>query len=167
MAFFQEPPRLANVFDEDPMLADYLCRVLPDPAARAITAELRELAEVAVRLHTFQLADRENEPVLTQWDPWGNRVDHIEVSPLWKEAARLSAVHGLVAAGYEPTWGEHARVVRALADEDLHTIGLGIETVVAQDQTSGRERGGARRPVTGPDGHHRRAHAIDDAGDIR
>jgi acyl-CoA dehydrogenase len=110
MAFFQEPPQLANVFDEDPMLGDYLCRVLPDPAAKAITSELRELGDLAVRLHTFQLADRENEPVLTQWDAWGNRVDRIEVSPLWKEAQKLSAVHGLVAAGYEPTWGEHARV---------------------------------------------------------
>ena len=110
MAFFQEPPQLANVFDEDPLLGDYLCRVLPDPAAKAITSELRELGDLAVRLHTFQLADRENEPVLTQWDAWGNRVDRIEVSPLWKEAQKLSAVHGLVAAGYEPTWGEHARV---------------------------------------------------------
>ena len=35
-------------------------------------------------LYAFQLADRLNEPVLTQWDAWGNRIDRIEVSPLWK-----------------------------------------------------------------------------------
>jgi len=110
MAFFQEPPRLANTFDEDPLLADYLYRVLPDPAARSITSELRELGELSGGLYGFQLADREHEPVLTQWDAWGNRIDHIEVSPLWKEAHKLAAVHGLVAAGYEATWGEHARV---------------------------------------------------------
>ena len=110
MAFFQDPPRLANCYDDDPWLGDYLARVLPDTAARSITAELRELGDLSARLHPVQLADLPNEPVLTQWDAWGNRIDHIEVSPLWKEAQHLSAVHGLVAAGYEPTYGEHARV---------------------------------------------------------
>ena len=53
--------------------------------------------------------DRDNEPVLTQWDAWGNRVDRIEVSPLWREAQVIAARHGMVAAGYEPTYGAHAR----------------------------------------------------------
>ena len=109
MAFFQDPPRLGNQFDDDPMLGDLLCRILPDEIARQITPELRELGDLAVRLRDLQQADRLNEPVHTPWDPWGNRIDHIEVTPLWKEAARLAAVHGMVAAGYEPTFGEHAR----------------------------------------------------------
>src|SRR4029079_16626098 len=44
-----------------------------------------------------------------QWDAWGHRVDQIEVTPLWKEAQVLAARHGLVAAGYEPRFGAHAR----------------------------------------------------------
>src|SRR5436190_14794788 len=104
MAFFQEPPRLGNAYDEDPMLADALCRLLPSDVLRAIEPELREVGELSARLHTTQLGDRLNEPTLTQWDAWGHRIDHIEVSPLWKEAQRLAAVHGMVAAGYEPAF---------------------------------------------------------------
>jgi acyl-CoA dehydrogenase len=109
MAFFQEPPQLGNTYDEDPVLADHLARVAPDLAA-AITDELRELGALAGGpWYRASLADRENEPVLTQWDAWGNRVDLIEVSPWWREAQQLAARWGLVAAGYEPRWGRHAR----------------------------------------------------------
>src|SRR5690349_7321697 len=109
MAFFQDPPQLANTFESDVVLRDVLDRTLPEGARTSITSELRELGDLAARLYPVQLADRDNEPVHTPWDPWGNRIDRIEVSPLWREAAKLSAVHGLVAAGYEPTWGPHAR----------------------------------------------------------
>ncbi|HTJ41265.1 MAG TPA: acyl-CoA dehydrogenase family protein [Kofleriaceae bacterium] len=109
MAFFQDPPRLGNQYDDDPMLADHLARVAPE-MARAIEGELRELGALSGGpLREQSLAERELEPVLTQWDAWGNRVDHIEVSPLWKHAARLAAEHGLVAAGYEPRFGAYAR----------------------------------------------------------
>ncbi len=110
MAFFQDPPRLGNQFDDDPMLGDHLARVLPDAARKEIEAELKELGALAAGpLRAMQIADRANEPVHTAWDPWGNRIDHIEVTPVWKHAARLAAERGLVAAGYEKTWGEHAR----------------------------------------------------------
>ena len=61
-------------------------------------------------LYRLQLADRENEPTLTQWDAWGNRVDRIEVTPLWKRAERLAAEQGLVAAAYERRHGAFSRV---------------------------------------------------------
>src|SRR5689334_19789192 len=104
MAFFQDPPRLANQFDDDPLLPSWIARHVP-----AIESELRAIGELAVECYAKQLADRENEPVLVQWDAWGNRVDRIEVSPLWREAQVLAAKHGLVAAAYEPRHGVHAR----------------------------------------------------------
>jgi alkylation response protein AidB-like acyl-CoA dehydrogenase len=110
MPFFQEPPRLANTFDEDPILGDYLARVAPVLVAE-LTPELRELGALAAGpWYEASLADRTNEPVLTQWDPWGNRVDQIEVSAVWKEAQKIAATWGLVAAGYEPVYGPLARV---------------------------------------------------------
>jgi len=102
MPFFQEPPRLGNQFDDDPMLPSWIARFAP-----AFADELRAIGDLSVECYAKQLADRDNEPVLTQWDAWGNRVDRIEVSPLWREAQVLAARHGMVAAGYEP--GEHAR----------------------------------------------------------
>jgi acyl-CoA dehydrogenase len=111
MPFFQDPPRLENTFRDDALLTEYLARVLPSPMIGAISPELDALGHAAAtRLLDLQRADRLREPTLTQWDAWGKRVDRIEVTPLWHEAARLAATHGLVAAGYEKTWGEHARV---------------------------------------------------------
>jgi alkylation response protein AidB-like acyl-CoA dehydrogenase len=110
MAFFQEPPRLGNQFDDDPMLGDLLCRILPPEIAEAITPELRDVGDLSANLYPVQRADRLNEPVHTPWDAWGNRIDHIEVSPLWKLAQPIAAERGMVAAGYEPRFAEHARM---------------------------------------------------------
>ena len=63
MAFFQEPPRLGNQFDDDPMLVSWIARFCPD-----LAAELHEIGNLAVEYYGKQLADRRNEPVLTQWD---------------------------------------------------------------------------------------------------
>ena len=106
MAFFQQPPQLGNQFDDDPLLPSWIARHLPDDA---VASELRELGELAVEHYARQLEDRSNEPVLTQWDAWGQRVDHIEVSPLWREAQIVAARRGMVAAAYEPRFGAHAR----------------------------------------------------------
>ncbi len=105
MPFFQEPPRLGNQFDDDPLLRTWVARFLPE-----IAPELHALGDLAVEHYGKQLADRENEPVLTQWDAWGQRIDRIEVSPLWREAQGVAARHGMVAAGYEPRFGAKARV---------------------------------------------------------
>src|SRR6187431_3114406 len=108
--FTQAAPRLGNQYDDDPLLQELLARMLPPPMVAGIEPELRHLGDLAGgELYRFQLADRLNEPRLVSWDAWGNRIDEVEVSPLWKHAAVLSAEHGLVAAGYEPTWGPHAR----------------------------------------------------------
>jgi acyl-CoA dehydrogenase len=111
MSFFQEPPRLGNQYDEDALLRSYLAHRLPEDLGRALEGELRELGELGGGpLYAFQLKDRLNEPELVQWDAWGQRVDQIELSPLWREAEALSARRGLVAAAYEQAQGEHSRV---------------------------------------------------------
>ncbi len=111
MAFIQDAPQLGNQYDDDPMLASFLARTLSVDELAAIEPELRELGELSGgHFRTMQLADLRNEPVLTQWDAWGRRIDHIEVSPLWKEAAKLAAQRGLVATGYDAPLGARARL---------------------------------------------------------
>ena len=111
MAFFQPPPSLGNQFDEDRVLRSYLARVLPDDARHDIAPALSELGALAAgELYQLQAADRLNEPVLTPWDPWGNRVDHIEVTALWKRAAVIAAEYGLVAVAYERRHGALSRI---------------------------------------------------------
>jgi alkylation response protein AidB-like acyl-CoA dehydrogenase len=112
-SFFQVPPSLGNQFDDDRVLLGYLARALPPDLLRAHENELRGLGEDAGgRLYRLQLEDRLNEPRLTSFDPWGKRIDHIELTPLWKEAARIAAERGLVATAYEGVGGPLARVLQ-------------------------------------------------------
>ena len=111
MPFRQEPPQLGNQYEDDRALRSYLKRALPPDVLGEIEPSLAELGELAGgALYRMQLEDRLNEPRLTQWDAWGERVDRIEVSPLWRVAERLAAERGLVATAYERRHGAHSRV---------------------------------------------------------
>lgn len=111
MAFYQTPPTLGNQFDDDRVLGAYLKRTLtPDVHAR-IVPELREMGDLAGHeMYRMQLEDRLNEPRLESWDAWGKRKDHIEVSPLWKKAAKVACEHGLIGTAYEKQTGDAARI---------------------------------------------------------
>ena len=109
--FNQPPPQLGNQYDDDRVLRSYLKRVLPEDVHHDIEPALRELGALSGgELYQMQLADRLNEPTLTQWDPWGNHIDHIEVTPLWRRAEKLAAEFGVVAAAYEGTHGRFDRI---------------------------------------------------------
>ena len=111
MAFQQQPPALGNQYHDDPVLKSYLKRVLPPDVLSDIEPELIEMGRLAGDdLYQMQLADRLNEPVLTQWDAWGNRIDHIELTPVWREAEKIAAEYGLVAIAYEQKHGQYSRV---------------------------------------------------------
>ena len=109
--FNQPPPSLANQYDDDRVLRSYLQHALPPDVLAAVGPELKEMGQMAGGpLHAFQLADRLNEPRHTPWDAWGNRIDQIEVSPLWRAAEQLAARSGLIAIPYERKHGAWSRV---------------------------------------------------------
>lgn len=111
MLFFQSAPQLGNQYRDDRFLADYLRRKLRPEVLRDIEPELDRLGELAGgELYRMQLEDRLHEPVLTQWDAWGNRIDRIELSPLWQRAAVIAARSGLVAIPYEAAHGRYSRI---------------------------------------------------------
>lgn len=109
--FQQAPPTLGNQYTDDLLLRPYLKRVLPAEVLGDIEESLMEMGRLAgAELYELQLADRLNEPTLTQWDAWGNRVDRIELTPLWRLAERIAAEHGVVATAYEQRHGSLSRV---------------------------------------------------------
>ena len=111
MAFFQAPPTLGNQFGDDRVLRSHLTRVLPPDVLREIAPALEHMGELAGgHLFRMQMEDRLNEPKLVQWDAWGHRVDRIEVSPLWREAAVIAAEQGVVATAYEKKHGALSRL---------------------------------------------------------
>jgi len=111
MAFFQEPPTLGNLYTSDRALRSYLARALPADVMRAVEPELAEMGELSGGF--FWELDRRyrgTEPRLVQWDPWGNRIDAIEITPVWEAAARVAAEKGVVATAYERKHGELSRI---------------------------------------------------------
>jgi alkylation response protein AidB-like acyl-CoA dehydrogenase len=110
MSFTQTPPRLGNQYDEDAALRSLLARILPADVLADVEPSLREMGRISAELYPAQLADRRSEPTLTQWDAWGNRVDRIELTPLWREAERIAAEQGVVATAYERAHGSLSRV---------------------------------------------------------
>ena len=110
-SFIQSPPRLGNQYTDDRPLRSLLRRRLPQDVYGDIEPTLREMGELAGgELYRLQLEDRSNEPSLTQWDAWGERVDEIRLSPLWQKARMLAAQHGVVATAYEARHGRFSRL---------------------------------------------------------
>lgn len=109
--FVQTPPVLGNQYRGDPFLRGYLRRKLPGDVLREVEPQLDELGDIAGNeLYPLQLEDRANEPRLVQWDAWGNRVDRIEVTAVWKRAADIAARSGLIAIPYERAHGRYSRI---------------------------------------------------------
>ncbi len=137
--FNQPAPTLGNQYESDRVLREYLQRTLPPDVLKACEDELAEMGELAAgELHQLLLRDRLNEPVLTHWDPWGNRVDHIQLTPLWERAQVVAAERGLIATAYERKHGAYSRVLQqALVylfapSSDVYTCPLAMTDGAAQ-----------------------------------
>jgi len=112
-SFVQAPPRLGNQYHDDRVLRGYLARTLPEEALAGAAPALERMGALAGgELYAQQLAERGLEPALEQWDAWGNRVDRIALTPLWRRAEELAAREGLVALAYEAPFGRHSRVLQ-------------------------------------------------------
>src|SRR6186713_1620113 len=146
--FIQSPPVLGNQYRDDAFLLSYLQRQLPAAMLAEIEPGLAEMGELAGgELYRLQLQDRLNEPRLTQWDAWGNRIDRIEVSPLWQRAAAIAASSGLIAIPYERKHGRYSRIHQFAAvylfhpSSDVYTCPLAMTDGAARTlSVSGNQR---------------------------
>jgi acyl-CoA dehydrogenase len=111
--FFQEPPRLPNTYRSDAVLREYLERLLPAEVRAEVDPELDRMGEAAAgELSRLAEQAEASPPRLVQYDPWGRRVDRIEVSPAWTELHAVQARAGLCALPYEDRHGRHDRIVQ-------------------------------------------------------
>lgn len=106
--FFQERPLLTNPFTQDALLRAYLQRHLPEQQVQQdlLLFGERLVSEIEALGRQCELSP----PVLQHYDAWGRRVDRILTCDAWTRLKHISAQEGLVAAGYERTYGEWSRV---------------------------------------------------------
>jgi len=109
--FRQEGPVLPDPWESDPMLRGFVAREAPPDLRSAAEADLRRFATRAARELPALAADAErHEPRLVRFDPWGRRVDRIDVADGWRALHRVSAEEGLVALGHDAALGPFGRV---------------------------------------------------------
>lgn len=109
--FFQDPPRLPNLYRSDTLLRRYLERVLPPEVRAEIEPELDDMGALAAgELWELALRCLRDEPVHMPFDAWGRRIDEVRVNELWRRCARIAAERGLVAIPYERRHGPWSRV---------------------------------------------------------
>jgi alkylation response protein AidB-like acyl-CoA dehydrogenase len=110
MSFVQAAPQLGHPWREDRVLRAWVARVLPEPLRRDAGASFVALGDYALHAYARQATTTPAEPVLTNWDVWGNRVDRIELTETWREGPAIAARQGLVADGHDRALGGFTRV---------------------------------------------------------
>lgn len=109
--FVQDPPRLGNQFDTDPQLQMLFKRVMPAELRRTLEPGLHALGQRTVdEIWALGRAAEQQPPRHVPFDPWGHRIDQLEVSAAWRALERIAVEEGLVATGYERKEGELSRV---------------------------------------------------------
>ncbi|MEO7068772.1 MAG: acyl-CoA dehydrogenase family protein [Rhodanobacter sp.] len=108
MGFLQDAPQLSHPWRSDRLLHALLDRILPTSRRPALDTDLDALGDYAQMAWQRASTQTRRKPVLTQWDPWGRRVDRIELTTAWQEGPQLATKYALLAAGHENH--EHARV---------------------------------------------------------
>jgi alkylation response protein AidB-like acyl-CoA dehydrogenase len=112
--FIQEAPRTPNLWEADAPLHAELNKRLKPETLQKVTHRLEKLGEAtAGEMVTLANAAESHPPVHVPFDPWGRRIDRIDVHPAWDELKRLAAEHGIVATGYDERLGAERRVVQA------------------------------------------------------
>jgi len=111
MSFTQAPPQLSNPYDSDRVLRSIMRRSLPDSLFAEFATQAHALGRlIAEDLYPQQLHERLIEPRHHPFDAWGQRVDRIDLTPLWQRMPLITARFGFVWHGYDAAKAEHARL---------------------------------------------------------
>jgi len=110
-SFFQDGPQLINQFADDQTLRLFLTWRLPPDVHSAIVPGLTELGERVV-IDILQMATTAEAlpPRLIHFDPWGRRIDQIQVASSWQSLHDFAAEQGIVATAYERQEGIWSRL---------------------------------------------------------
>ncbi len=111
--FIQAGPQPSHPWRGDRVLRNFLAAALPKDALASIAPDLETFGDRMLDLYRSQANDRLNEPRLVSYDPWGARVDRIEVTVHWKACEQLAAKQGLVATAFERKLGAGSRLHQA------------------------------------------------------
>ncbi|MBC7419776.1 MAG: acyl-CoA dehydrogenase family protein [Bdellovibrio sp.] len=109
--FFQNAPEIKNTFQSDSFLQNYLKNKIPAEYQKSIFAHLNKVGDLAAGSWLQWATNAEaNPPTLTQFSPWGKRIDEIKVSEGWLNLEKAAATEGIVATAFERKQKEFSRI---------------------------------------------------------
>jgi putative acyl-CoA dehydrogenase len=113
MSFFQDGPELGNQYEVDTPFQEVLARYLPEPLHKELTPQLDRLGERTITdIWDMGQSAENNPPRLVQYEPWGRRVDRVEVDPGWLGLGAVAAEEGLISIPHTLPHGSFSRLVQ-------------------------------------------------------
>ncbi|KAL4945257.1 hypothetical protein BDV06DRAFT_231421 [Aspergillus oleicola] len=113
---FTRPAPLENTYTSDPVLRRILDWYLPKPHLTTLSPHLTLIGDEAISAQIKEWSgDAErNQPYVKGYNVWGERynVDKLVTGEGWKRLKGWSAGHGVVALGYEETYGKERRLAQ-------------------------------------------------------
>lgn len=109
--FVQKAPNLGNQFTNDIWLRGLLAWKLPREIYEQVAPDLTRFGgRVVGEMQEWAWEAETHPPKHVPFDPWGRRIDEIQVSAAWKKMAEIAAEEGIVAIGYERKQAEYSRL---------------------------------------------------------
>ncbi|KAH1363524.1 hypothetical protein KXX14_007349 [Aspergillus fumigatus] len=113
---FTTPEPLQNTYTTDANLHRLLSWYLPSSTYQSIQSNLTQLGEEAIspQIREWSADAERHQPYVKGYNVWGQRYDYdrLVTSEGWKQLSRWGARHGVVALGYDPSYGASRRLVQ-------------------------------------------------------
>ncbi|KAF4241550.1 hypothetical protein CNMCM6805_003824 [Aspergillus fumigatiaffinis] len=113
---FTIPEPLQNTYTTDANLHRLLSWYLPSSTYQSIQSNLTQLGEEAIspQIREWSADAERHQPYVKGYNVWGQRYDYdrLITSEGWKQLSRWGARHGVVALGYDSSYGASRRLVQ-------------------------------------------------------
>lgn len=113
--FYQAGPQIQNTLDSDPLILKFIESKVPMDKRALFKSELEICGKKAVGLwRDLSQEAEQNPPRLVNYDPWGRRIDELQISRAWTDLEAEVAREGIIATAYEQHHGEWSRGLQLL-----------------------------------------------------
>ncbi len=111
MSFQQQDFTYHDLYSENSYLKETLQFYCKNEFLSPIDNDLKKFSTKASQEILSLMWQAEKDlPQLIQYDHWGKRIDHVEISEAWNKLHRISAEEKIVAIGYERKSQEYSRL---------------------------------------------------------
>ena len=111
MTFYQSSPVIPHPFQSDTLLQKILRWGIPESERASIESDISRFGDdILSKIEKLACQAEAIAPIHIPFDPWGKRIDHLELSSAWQELQTMAAREGLISIGYSGERGPTSRL---------------------------------------------------------